>query len=188
LKNPATSRSQTPHGFALLPKFIFIKIDFGREKKMVFYHVSPTALVEGTLLRSLREDGRVYLATSVEQVLYWGWLLFGKSSRRNANLEDCSIYEVEVLPPAVVEDCRGHYAAEYPGVTCFADEVTPHEDLDGEVATACPVIVRRRLEIGGGKWQAWGESHDRWVLEQLLKEPVTSPLKGQGIEPVVGAC
>lgn len=135
----------------------------------VFYHASPASLAPGDFLVP-GDRGYVCLATSPEQALYWGWELYtkwsGKSGRDGFSLSDCFIYCVYIPDNQIVEDCRGHYTFERPGVRKRAKEVVPHrEDLDGEV------VVRRKVRVMNGfvpqDWQEWGEEYRARALASL---------------------
>jgi len=102
---------------------------------MVFYHTSPHKIPFGTRLESRR--GYVCLSTTLLQALYWAAAL--AKDRKNATT--WYIYHVHVRDEAMVEDCRAHYHAEYPGQRKRAREVLPHHDWDGEVVVHSPEPV-----------------------------------------------
>ena len=103
---------------------------------MIFYHTSSHKLPFGTRLESRR--GYVCLSTTLLQALYWAAAL----AKGCKDVTTWYIYCVHVRDDALVEDCRGHYHAEYPGQLKRAREVSPHhEDWDGEVVVHSPEPV-----------------------------------------------
>jgi len=106
------------------------------------YHVSPILMEVGTFLKG--KKSLVCLATSVRQAIYWAYVLYD-GEIRPFKPWDCWIYKVKVLGDGMVEDCRGHYHFEYPGVWKKVEKVKPHNDLDGEVVTDRPVVIVERV-------------------------------------------
>jgi len=94
---------------------------------MIFYHVSPFSVQPGTRLKL--NKGRICLATTPEQAIYWSVAL----AESRPEFSTWYIYAVEVPDEIIVEDCQGHYHFETPGQKKLAKEVMPHTDPDGEV-------------------------------------------------------
>ena len=87
-------------------------------------------------------DGSLYacVSTTVEQAVYWAGVL---SSSRQCKVEDFVIHEVFVPDAEYVEDCVGHYRFERYGRMKVACDVSPHDDVDGEVCIFAPATVIR---------------------------------------------
>lgn len=108
----------------------------------MLFHCSKNYIPKGEILRPTphitRERPYVCMASSLSQAIYWAFIF---SECRWTPPVRIFIYKVEVGGDQLVEDCRGHYAFEREGVKKMAWEVTPHDDLDGEVVTENPVQV-----------------------------------------------